>query len=85
MSNATPPPMTAVEPVLMFRASCYCGWWKITPDEDNGINALYWHTLETQCDGCTVEIDHDSATVHDQGDWAGAFCKDCAADYAPAT
>lgn len=83
MNDATPVPMIAVEPVLMFRASCFCGWWKVRATEDDAQTTLIGHTLVTRCDGCRVDLDHDAATVHDQDSWAGAFCAACAPHYAP--
>lgn len=81
-----PKPMTAitaVEPVLMFRSSCHCGWWKVTGfDEDAAKTAVIVHALATRCDGCTDLLNHDSATVVDQGDRAGVFCAFCAPIYA---
>jgi hypothetical protein len=76
--------MTAVEPVLMFRASCHCGWWRVTGcDEFAALTAIVGHTVNTRCDGCTDPIEHDDSVVHEQGSWAGLFCPECAFYYAP--
>jgi hypothetical protein len=75
----------AVEPVLMFRASCYCGWWQIVDDEELGKSAVIQHRLNTRCDGCGRDVDHGEAEAIADcfagDDTTGVFCPDCAPDY----
>jgi hypothetical protein len=76
-------PMTAVEPVLMYRASCHCGWWTVTGSDEKAAKvAVILHALVTRCDGCAEEIDHASAMVVGEEDRAGVFCGFCAPHYA---
>jgi hypothetical protein len=84
-NNSPAVPMIAVEPVLMFRASCACGWWKVVgADEDTAKDALLVHMVASRCDGCGSSAKHDDLRVQVQSTWAGAFCARCAPSYAAA-
>lgn len=76
-------PMLAVEPVLMFRASCYCGWWEVTgSDEQEAQVRLIRHRAASRCDACASNTEHDDLTVVPQRGRSGSYCGHCAPIYA---
>jgi hypothetical protein len=76
-------PMLAVEPVLMFRASCYCGWWKVTgSSEEEAQVELIQHRAVSICDACKGTTGHDDLTVVHESKRSGAYCATCAPSYA---
>jgi hypothetical protein len=75
-------PMLAVEPVLMFRASCYCGWWKVTgSDEAEAKVELIRHRANGDCDACKGTTGHDDLILV-ESKRPGTYCRSCAPSYA---
>lgn len=68
-----------VEAVLVFRASCGCGWSQTEPSEHEAETAAVQHRTNPRCQGCGEQHPHDDV------DWFPheevILCHDCATWY----